>query len=286
LLAGFMPMCAVDGEGGGDEGAGDKSDEGEGGEGSTMGQGAQGEGEATGETGEKGEAGEHWAPEKYQVKNEAGEIDVEATAKKQADAFKALETRMGTDGVRPKTADEYTFEVPDDLKDQWKPDEDDDYKDFKVKAHELGFTQKQFEYAVGRHLESLGQVQGSDAQMSQEDTQNALREIWPDQKTYQKNLNAAWRGASSYANPGDQTKRGSMINLERKFGEDPDFIAFAANIGREIKEDIPPMGSVLGDETVEAMQKSEAYWNPNDPKHEEVKAKVTAHYSRKYQQKH
>ena len=227
----------------------------------------------------------HWAPEKYQVKTATGEIDIEATAKKQAEAHAALEARMGSDGTRPKTAEEYTFTVPDTLKDQWNPEEDKKYLDFKQKAHKLGYTQAQFEYAVGLHIEEISQVQVGDAVADQQATQNTLRGLWPDQVSFQRNLNAAFRGVSAYANPGDANVPGSMINIERKFSEDADFIALMANIGRETKEDLPPMGAIMSGESVDELQKSKAYWDANDPKHAEVKAKVTAHYARLYSAK-
>lgn len=223
-----------------------------------------------------------WVPEKYQVKKQDGTLDIEASAKKQAEAFKALETRLGTGDIPPKTADEYTFAVPDALKDQWKPEEDEQFLDFKKEAHKLGFTQKQFEYAVNRHLETLGEVGMGQNELSADEAINKLHSIWPDEQSFGKNMNASFRALRAYANPGTNEVLGSFVNMERKFGNDPDFIAFMANIGKETAEDMPPIGSILPDATVESLQNSKAYWDPTDPAHAETKAKVEAHFARKY----
>ena len=223
-----------------------------------------------------------WVNEKFQVKKTDGSLDIEATAKKQAEAYKALETKLGSGEIAPKTADEYTFAVPDLLKDHWKPEEDDNYKAFKTEAHKLGFTQKQFEYAVGEHLRMLGEVGAGEAALSDQEIMESLRGVWKDQPTFEKNLNASYRAVAAYANPGSKDVLGSYVNLDRKFGRDPDFIAFMANIGKETKSDIPPMGSVLPDASISELQGSKAYWDKNDPKHESVKAQVDAHYQRKF----
>ena len=220
-----------------------------------------------------------YIPEKYRVKKEDGTFDLESSAKKQSEAFASLEKRLGVGEVRPNSEADYTFTVPDALKDHFKPEDDPAYMDFRKEAHTLGLTQKQFEAVVGRHLEAVSQIGGSAANDPAE-TEGKLRTLWPTEQGYQKNINAGYRAMAAYANEGGEDKVGSFINLDRKFGDDPDFIAFMANIGREIREDIPPIGALMSNEAVDALMKDPAYMDPNNPKHNEVKAKVKAHFDR------
>jgi hypothetical protein len=223
-----------------------------------------------------------WMPEKYRVTKEDGSFDIEASAKKQAEAYTHLATKLGSGDIPPKTADEYTFTVPEALKDQWNPAEDGGFNDFKKDALAAGFTQKQFEFAVGRHLEMLAEVGGGVQQVSEQEATEKLRKLWPDENSFKGNLNKSDRAVRAYANPGSADVLGSYVNLERKFGNDPDFIALMANIGKETAEDIPPMGSVLPDASIAELQASKAYWDANDPKHAETVKKVQDHYTRKF----
>lgn len=233
---------------------------------------------------EKANAELTYIPEKYRVKKEDGTYDLEASAKKQSEGLSQLEKKLGTDGARPNAETDYTFTVPDALKDHFKPEEDQGYLDFRKEAHAMGLTQKQFESVVSRHLESVGQIGGAQT-IDPAQTESKLRAIWPTEGDYKKNLNAGYRAMAAYANAGGDDKVGSFMNLDRKFGDDPDFIAFMANIGREIREDIPPIGALMSNESIDALTKSAAYMNPEDPKHAEVTAKVRAHFDRKFPNK-
>ncbi|MEN6585113.1 MAG: hypothetical protein ABFE02_03550, partial [Sulfuricella sp.] len=86
-------------------------------------------------------AGQVTIPEKFQVKNDDGTINHEATAMKMAESYTAAEKRIGSGEVPPKTADEYKFAVPKALEGAWDPAADPQLKDFAAKAHAAGFTQ-------------------------------------------------------------------------------------------------------------------------------------------------
>lgn len=223
-----------------------------------------------------------WLPEKYRVAKEGGEVDIEASARKVAEAHGHLEKRLGTGDIPPKTADDYTLTVPDALKDQWKPEEDDLFQGFKKDAHAAGLTQKQFDFVMGKYLDIAPKMAGAGASLSAQEASTELRKLWPSEQQFGEGAGRADRAARAYANPGAADQLGSYVRLEKKFGNDPDFIALMANIGKETREDIPPMGSILPEADVETLQKSEAYWNANHKDHATTKAKVDAHYSRKF----
>src|SRR3546814_18780069 len=76
---------------------------------------------------------------------------------------------------------------------------------------------------------------------------------------------------------------GSRARVMDKYGTDPDFIAFAAAVAGEMKEDRTQVEGLPGSEIeVEALQTSEAYWTRVNPDHLATKAKVEANYTRKY----
>ena len=52
-----------------------------------------------------------WIPEKYRTNKEDGSLDLEASSRKVAEAYKHLETRMGSGDAPPKSADEYAVKL-------------------------------------------------------------------------------------------------------------------------------------------------------------------------------
>ena len=223
-----------------------------------------------------------WIPEKYRVAKDSGEVDVEASARKVAEAYGHLEKRLGSGDIPPKTADEYTFTMPDQFKDQFNPNEDPLFKEFKKDAHGAGLTQKQFDFVMAKYFDVAPQLVGASAALNLQDATAELRKLWPSEQQFGEGATRADRAVRAYANPGAADQTGSYVRLEKKFGNDPDFIALMANIGKETREDLPPAGSILPEADVESLQKSEAYWNASHKDHVATKAKVDAHYARKF----
>ena len=50
-------------------------------------------------------------PEKYRVNKEDGSLDLEQSSRKMGEAYKHLETRMGTGDAPPKSHDEYAVKL-------------------------------------------------------------------------------------------------------------------------------------------------------------------------------
>jgi hypothetical protein len=222
-------------------------------------------------------------PEKYRVTKEGtDELDIEASARKLAESYSHLEKRLGAGDVPPKSAEEYATTVPDALKDTLDLENDELFKGFRKEAHEAGLTQKQFDFVMGKYFGiAPGLVNGA-AELSAQDATAELRKIWPDEASFNAGASGADRAVRAFANPGADDQIGSYVRVEKKFGNDPDFLALMANIGKETREDMPPAGSIMPDADVDALQKSEAYWKADHPDHATTKAKVDAHYARKF----
>lgn len=214
-------------------------------------------------------------PEKFQVKNEDGTLDMEATLSKLSESYTAAEKRIGSGDIPPKTAGEYQITVPKALEGAWDPATDDNMKSFSDKAHALGFTQKQMDMVIEQYGElAPGLVKGSMAL----DTEACIADLKTEWKTideYEKNTGAAVDGLKAYAGS-------DADDLMARYGNDPKFVRMMSRIGKETSEDRSPQGhGLMQAESVESLIKSDAYRNPSDPQHAVVSAKVKAHYDAK-----
>ncbi len=177
-----------------------------------------------------------WMPEKYRTNKEDGSIDLEASSRKIAEAYKHLETRMGSGDAPPKSADEYAVKlegVEGFNWDEFKADESS--QAFLKGAHAKGMTNAQVEYVLGEYMKvAPGLVEGG-VQLNQQDCTAALKGVWTDDQAMQAGVRSSYRAAEAFASPEGQP--GNFQALMAKYGNDPDFIAFTANIGKELQED-------------------------------------------------
>lgn len=228
-------------------------------------------------------AGENdWLPEKYRVMVD-GKLDEGASARKLADAYRHLEGKLGSGDVPPKAPEDYALQVegmdPEALK-EFKADPM--FQDFAKAMHEAGLTDKQMNAVVARYLKAAPELLAADQQLSADEAKAELSKVWTDDATLQKNLSGVVRAINAFGAEAEGVP-GSRARLMEKYGTDPDFIAFAATIAGELREDqLPSTVSVPSDVDVESLQKSEAYWSANHPDHAKVKAQVEAYYARKY----
>lgn len=176
-------------------------------------------------------------PEKYRVTKEDGSLDLEQSSRKLADSYKHLETRLGSGDAPPKTADEYApkIEVEGFDWDEFKADPDT--QSFLKGAHAKGLTNDQVSFVIGEYLRTAPALMEGGAQLSAADAAATLREVWGNDQEMTKNVQASFRAVQAFANEGEGV--GSFDKLMTRYGNDPDFVAFAANIGRELREDLP-----------------------------------------------
>lgn len=225
-------------------------------------------------------------PEKYRTNKEDGSLDLEASSRKVAEAYKHLETRLGSGDAPPKTADEYTVKLEGVEGFDW--DEfkaDPDTQSFLKGAHSKGLTNDQVQYVIGEYMKAAPNLIGGAAQLTQQDCTTALKAVWGDDSAIRTNVTASLRAVEAFANQGDAP--GSLNTLMAKYGNDPDFIAFTANIGKELKEDSAINGGAQVSEADFAVKTSELRQQlqdlpAHDPKRPGIQAQLDALYNRKY----
>jgi hypothetical protein len=218
-------------------------------------------------------AGKVSIPEKYQVKKEDGTLDIEASSLKLAEAYGHLEKRMGSGDVPPKTADEYTFEVPEAMKDAVNLDTDPMFAEFKKQAHAKRLTQDQFDFVMGQYMERAPQLVGGAKALSAEDCVADLKAEWKTDEQYKAEVGKAYKAAVGYA--GDDADY-----IIKTYGNDPKVIRMLNRIGAEMGEDQPaPHGRPDTGQSIDSMMASEAYNNPKHPDHASVSKAVAAHFA-------
>lgn len=217
-----------------------------------------------------------WLNDKYKVTKEDGSIDLEASARKLAEGNAAYAKRMGSGDIRPAAPEEYAPEITvegfalDDIK------EDPMYQDFIKQAHEQGLTNAQVSFAVNQFLERTPAMMGEEQQYTAEQATASLREVWQSDADYKDGLADALRATAGE----------NQAKLMAKYGNDPDFILYAASIGKEMREDsgIPSDSqayeqdfSIKANELRMQLQTMEKY----DPARERVQAQLNQLYEKK-----
>lgn len=239
-------------------------------------------------------AGPHdWLPEKYRVTNEAGEIDEAASTRKLADAYRSLESKLGKGATlsAPEKPEDYKITAPMvDGKPMEGLDVDEFMKDpmfqgIAKDAHAAGIPNEHMQFFMEKWLQNAPELLQADKQLTVDEASKELSALWTDEATFKGNLSKANRATTEFSKGIAADQPGSFDRLEKKFGNDPDFVALMARIGAESKfgEDTPPgSAAAVSDVDIESLQKSEAYWKADHPDHAKVKAKVAAFYTQKF----
>ena len=234
-----------------------------------------------------GNTGTDFIPEKYRTNKEDGSLDLEASSRKVAEAYKHLETRMGSGDAPPKTHEEYApkIEVEGFNWDEFKADEST--QSFLKGAHAKGLNNDQVEYVIGEYLKAAPGLIGGAAVLTQQDCTAALKAVWGDDQSIRTNVSASYRAAEAFASQGDAP--GNFNALMAKYGNDPDFIAFTANIGKELKEDRAINGGAQVSEADFAVKTAELRQQlqdlpAHDPKRKGIQAQLDGMYDQKYNQ--
>lgn len=226
-----------------------------------------------------------WLPEKYRTNKEDGSLDLEASSRKIAEGYKQLETRLGSGDAPPKSADEYAVKLEGVEGFDW--DEfkaDEGTKSFLAGAHAKGMTNDQVQYVIGEYLKAAPALVDGGVQLTSEDCTATLKGVWGDDKTMQTNLQSSYRAAEAFASAEGQP--GSFQNLMAKYGNDPDFIAFTANIGKELAEDTLITNGVANEQdfavkTADLRQQLQDL-PPHDPKRPGIQQQLDQLYAAKY----
>ena len=263
-------------------GAGAGADPGAAGAATTQPGGTAGAGTAAGAGGDAAgsalSAGSEWTPqsipEKFRVAGDDGELDLAASLRKVDEHRSALEKRMGTGDIRPKSADDY--KLPDT--DVFKGLQLDEAgaKAFRQEAFDMGLTPKQYEAVMGKWASLAPELVNAGQAETVESAVSSLKEVWKDD--YSANIKESFRVVNQVAE-----KAGiSYDEVEKAIGNNPVAIRLFAALGAEMREDATP-AAANGGTGGGAQTRSEyvaenwpAYSNPQDPKHKMVTDRAAA----------
>lgn len=223
-------------------------------------------------------------PEKLRVMKEDGSLDMDASTRKMAEAYGALEKRIGGGDIPPKSADEYAVTVPDALKDAFDPKTDEGFKAFAGEMHELGLTQKQLDGVMKHYFDLAPKLVAGATVLDATAAKTQLEQVWASQGGFDHQVRNAYQGASVLAQ-----KAGLSIDeimAPTGLGNNVQFLRLMAAIAPEFAEDNSPGGTSMGgatnEEKITELMMSEAYKNPKHPEHEKVSTTVRAWFERKH----
>ncbi|WP_433886945.1 hypothetical protein [Pseudomonas vranovensis] len=228
-----------------------------------------------------------WMPEKYRTNKEDGSLDLEASSRKVADAYRNLETRLGSGDAPPKSHEEYAPKIEAEGFDWEEFKKDEGTQSFLKGAHAKGLSNSQVEYVIGEYLKAAPGLIGGAAQLTQQDCTAALQAVWTDPQAMTSNVQASYRAAHTFAS--EAGKPGNFESLMSKYGNDPDFIAFTANIGKELSEDTQIAGGAVNEvdfnvKTAE-LREQLAKMPIHDPKRAGIQQQLDQMYDARYNPK-
>lgn len=225
-------------------------------------------------------AGNEWTPEaipeKFRVKGDDGELDWAATVRKVDEHRSALEKRMGTGDIRPKTPDEY--KLPDT--DVFKGLQLDEAgaKAFRQEAFDMGLTPKQYEAVMGKWATLAPELVNAGKAETVESAMTELKAVWKDEAEFKANISASFKAAVKIGESAGFT----YDEVDKAIGNNPVAIRMFAAISKEMSEDATPAaanGATGGGAQTRAEYVAEnwpAYSNPQDPKHKLVTDRAAA----------
>lgn len=211
----------------------------------------------------------YWDPEK-------GEIRAESAFK----SLSELETRMRSTGLPPKTAEEYKFEVPKELKDAGIELDQTTTNAFRAKALELGLTQKQYEAVMGEYFSTISTMANGATTYGSAKLKSQLLEHYKTPEVLAENVRLAFAVVNAY---GDEHEVEQAMGAS---GNTPPWVyRVLAKVGKELGEDagVKP-DEVLGGDSLEHLMRGKEgdedapYWNARDARHAATVAKVTAYH--------
>lgn len=224
-------------------------------------------------------AADEWAPskvpEKYQVKNDKGELDVTATFRKVEEHRASLEKRLGAGGVRPKSADDYKLPDTDTFKGLALDDAGS--KAFRAEAHEMGLSQAQYESVMSKYAEMAPALVNAGKEVTADDTIAALTDVWKD------NTKQEIAGAYGVAQKLAEKSGVSFAEMDAAIGNNPVAIRMLASLAKEMTEDSTPAsanGAIGGGKTITELMADPAYSDIRNPNHQAISAQVRAHFAK------
>ena len=204
-----------------------------------------------------------------------GKLDLQASTQKLAEGYANAVKRIGSGDLPPEKPDGYKDSpVPEQFKDV--PLDPELTRSFRERAHKAGLTQSQLDFVMGEYFSVVPSVLNAAAKLTADEARAELSKVWSSPTELQGNMTAAERAVAAVS-PELQAQ------IREKYGTDPVFWQFAAQFGREVREDRPvsSQGSTPPVTDVEALMRSEAYRNAKHPDHQKVSLQVKTAFEKR-----
>lgn len=223
-------------------------------------------------------------PEKHQVFNGEGDdkqFDLSASSKKMSEAYKSIESRVGNSELPPTDASGYKLDA-EKMGEGFNAEEfmaDEGTQSFLKSMHAKGVNNSQLQEIVEYGLNTWApQLMEGNTALTEEACTGALQEVWKSEQEFKDGTGLAYKATKAFS-----SNDAEFDALMGKYGNDPDFIQFAARVGKEIQEDkgVDPQ-ELLGNESIESLMASDAYKDDKHPDHKKVSDQISRYYAAKY----
>lgn len=210
-------------------------------------------------------------PEKFLVKNAAGEIDHAATSRKMAASYLHLEKRIGTGDLPP--ADPAGYKLERRPIEGVQASDPEAMKPIIARLHAAKLTQGQLQEVFNIYDDLVEQGQTITKQQADQATAT-LRGAWGDK--FDAKLADAKFALAAVASGAERE------HIIARYGADPVILQVLAIAGAELRESPMTAMDPAQMTSIDELRGSEAYNNPKHPDHKRVAALVADAYSKGY----
>lgn len=222
-----------------------------------------------------------YIPEKLRINKEDGTLDLDGSSRKMAEAYGALEKRLGSGDAPPAAAADYKVAVPDAFKEAIDPATDPGIKGFLDGAHAAGMNQAQVDYVMSQYFDMAPKLVAGAGQLDEAGATAELKKVWVNDAEFSRNVKNAVSGVTAIAQ-----KAGLNVDevmSANGLGNNVQFLRLMAAIGPEFVED-KAIGAtrMTAESDIAALMASPAYNDSKHPEHAQTSARVADYFKRKH----
>lgn len=222
-----------------------------------------------------------YIPEKLRINKEDGTLDLDGSSRKMAEAYSALEKRLGSGDAPPAAAADYKVAVPDAFKEAIDPATDPGIKGFLDGAHAAGMNQAQVDYVMSQYFDMAPKLVAGAGQLDEAGATAELKKVWGNESEFKRNVTNAYAGATAIAQKAGLSA--DEIMSPNGLGNNVQFLRLMAAIGPEFVED-KAIGAtkMTAEADIAGLMASPAYTDPKHAEHAQVSARVAEYFKRKH----
>lgn len=222
-----------------------------------------------------------YIPEKLRINKEDGTLDLDGSSRKMAEAYGALEKRLGSGDAPPAAAADYKVAVPDAFKEAIDPAKDPGIQGFLTGAHAAGMNQAQVDYVMAQYFDMAPKLVAGAGQLDEAGATAELKKVWVNDAEFSRNVKNAVAGVTAIAQ-----KAGLNVDevmSANGLGNNVQFLRLMAAIGHEFVED-KAIGAtkMTAESDIAGLMASPAYTDSKHPEHAQTSARVADYFKRKH----